>query len=1423
MKVEGEGELPVAGPAASGKGELRGRKVEHSLPTEVSTFVREQLSSGEDLDQSLSLAAQFFSQLNGPDRLAVFCQVVRLIQSNPNVATFIFDVVPQPLLDRCCTYSDFHDLLGLNDMISREELGELFNIIPAKVWNWPLSVRCFVAMIHYFSRTPAEKLLPVIDQLPDELCDHLKGSIFVMIKAAIVVPAENLGPILRAIPLEFWAKCRDQAEMCQLLLEGNDWISKQDLAAVCQGIPKTVVAKCTNGSDVSHLVRGAAKLGDGAEIVYKMVPNALWEKCASGVECGLFLSALAEKDRDQTFSWFEVVPQEFWERCRNGSDLAHLVSGLQKLGISRFNIAMERVPPTVLQLYQKGMELGWFFQGLSELSEEHLRVIPAQFWKKAKNTSEVQKVAKTVAAIPIKTFQFLVKIIPDIVWSNAENSYQLSYFSTEVAKLDPQKLQRAVDLLPKQTWQKCSDPSQAHKVLSMACQLEGDSLSAELVAICRDGYEIARAMEVRASYLFPLIPRRIVDKHSSTLLRALPTLGENGEALLSLIPHEVWRVCQNSEDVKPLLEVIATFPLEKLRIVSQLMPARQWQLSPNTSSLSKFSTKLQSIPIEDLQATLEAIPEQLWESCQDWPMVPYLYEMISETPAQQFIATVRYLPGPLWKVCRSKDNLATLFDGVQMRLTNGFDAHTLPELLVEKCRNPGQVLELVDTAMPITRARLTAIVEAIPSRVWEKSRNAQEACCLIRGAKELPLGQLGELFDSLENLQWGEKWAPVLEAMMKQTSSVKIKAHLIVAAEHVQLDTLEQACKFWELTHDISPEHLGGIMREFNSPSREHIYKILSAFSKLSSQMREHLLSKRVKWLQQPRHILSLLTGLIGVSPEQVEVLDSPDAEWTIIGGKAISNLANLSQLASFSVDAWRVLFSEKFSNIWLNVSAHERGAFLQALPVLPADALRKVLDAMLPFSRRQGSFVIQKVFEFVKFYSEEEEAIGQILNITGKCSVRLNSTSELFSYYLRQEEVDDLMRAYLIDRLHVADQHQARYMAALITNELRQLAEEDPLMQEAIRIHILIENPGEKNPYRVYQKLTELAKQPSDIKPPCQMVYGEQARINPIQLQATAELFTLSRKDIPTGVNLEAWESLVQQLTTKVESDHLDVTVLTGRSWETLYTGMLNHAYIKSMLRFKERVLIPQAQFASIFQAILAEGSVVAQGEVFSAQEQMLLKVASGIQHCSSGKREGIALTYAQLNPKFKLKKKVEVTRSGPEAVAELAKEQICSMAQGVLIAQFSGIDSFAQEVTEDKHIKQGVHQSLYLKNLLGSQVGLLHEVIIDLHAETIYNRLLAKSRDEVLNVFYRYFTPEHLVNEVHKQLSEQLALQSDEPNWRLFNSLMALGELGRVDTDEAALERRSTEWEYNEDEIPTRLTEIGALHLLRAIGYIN
>lgn len=180
---------------------------------------------------------------------------------------------------------------------------------------------------------------------------------------------------------------------------------------------------------------------------------------------------------------------------------------------------------------------------------------------------------------------------------------------------------------------------------------------------------------------------------------------------------------------------------------------------------------------------------------------------------------------------------------------------------------------------------------------------------------------------------------------------------------------------------------------------------------------------------------------------------------------------------------------------------------------------------------------------------------------------------------------------------------------------------------------------------------------------------------------------------------------------------------------------------------------------------------------EVLSPREYRVLLIADFLQNCPSGQNEGLFQLDLFLEQFRKDKKDrtstAEVSFSKSSALDvedEIVKRKqfIESYLSDVFANQefivndlMSAVNSFTRELISENSFEQIVHQSLYLKNLIGSSLGLQHTLAFDPYIKWIDSSLRSKSKEEVMRVFCKHYGP-IFFNKVKEAINEALKKDS-------------------------------------------------------------
>ncbi|NGX59804.1 MAG: hypothetical protein KR126chlam3_00961, partial [Chlamydiae bacterium] len=377
----------------------------------------------------------------------------------------------------------------------------------------------------------------------------------------------------------------------------------------------------------------------------------------------------------------------------------------------------------------------------------------------------------------------------------------------------------------------------------------------------------------------------------------------------------------------------------------------------------------------------------------------------------------------------------------------------------------------------------------------------------------------------------------------------------------------------------------------------------------------------------------------------------------------------------------------------------------------------------------------------------------------------------------------------------------------------------------------------GPKNPYTIHKKLVALSQEEISFTPPEFEVEGQTVAfdLKTFQRGAIQEVF---RKDLPE-VKPDALKEFTKNLDDRLEmlgeadrekvleaieklTASFKIDPRTGRplrdpatgepieeslSLDALKAGSLDSDTLHSLISSEGNpVDITRAYFFVIMGYIQSQPNELTGEELLTTREKMLVQMGSLITHCSSGKKDGIFRFYHSLVPS---EYKISFVQPTDLPEEQRVKKVVQSVVESELAKQFS--DTFIQQLLGlEGPVAQPPHQNTYVKNLIGPIVGLPHKLIFDPHTGLLYDELIDKTREEVLNVFYQRFTADGLVKALQRNVVNRITAPESEADKTLYSDI------------EKMLPGVEGIWGLDE-ESNVVLTPLGALALLKQAGYIQ
>jgi len=142
----------------------------------------------------------------------------------------------------------------------------------------------------------------------------------------------------------------------------------------------------------------------------------------------------------------------------------------------------------------------------------------------------------------------------------------------------------------------------------------------------------------------------------------------------------------------------------------------------------------------------------------------------------------------------------------------------------------------------------------------------------------------------------------------------------------------------------------------------------------------------------------------------------------------------------------------------------------------------------------------------------------------------------------------------------------------------------------------------------------------------------------------------------------------------------------------------------------------------------------------------------------------------------------------------------QLC-LADNAMMHEMTGVSGY---------INQLAHQSLYVKNLLFSHVGMEHELQFDSNAGVLYDALVMKDLKSVFQIFCQHVNPNVIIDQVKIQFDRA----DDEKKAHLFNGF---NELTSPNIPSSLV------WNISDSDGSYQLTDDGVIELLLSCNFFS
>jgi hypothetical protein len=173
----------------------------------------------------------------------------------------------------------------------------------------------------------------------------------------------------------------------------------------------------------------------------------------------------------------------------------------------------------------------------------------------------------------------------------------------------------------------------------------------------------------------------------------------------------------------------------------------------------------------------------------------------------------------------------------------------------------------------------------------------------------------------------------------------------------------------------------------------------------------------------------------------------------------------------------------------------------------------------------------------------------------------------------------------------------------------------------------------------------------------------------------------------------------------------------------------------------------------------------------------ERLCRFLAFVRNCDLNQNNAIQLSYMELPRECRMRANRDIAQTDE---AELpALRALYEAVQSVILSHFSAESMFVRlacEAQVDEDIEQTAHQTDYLKSAAGDLVGLPDATKFDVNGQVIEPSLLKMSRSEMIHLYYKHFSLDHLLKSVKTALDSQICEQNVSGKHTLYPSLICV-----------------------------------------------
>lgn len=404
---------------------------------------------------------------------------------------------------------------------------------------------------------------------------------------------------------------------------------------------------------------------------------------------------------------------------------------------------------------------------------------------------------------------------------------------------------------------------------------------------------------------------------------------------------------------------------------------------------------------------------------------------------------------------------------------------------------------------------------------------------------------------------------------------------------------------------------------------------------------------------------------------------------------------------------------------------------------------------------------------------------------------------------------------------------------------------EDHDIVQNAIRKKIVLSQPltDPKNPWRIWGEMLNRRAIPADfdaVTPPHKVVAGKNVTLNPAHIARFSQGFSIDEKSVPsiapTHVH-DLLEDLEARLTPglRAEIEGMQDPPVSFAGLKLRALGASGRSFLTTTLNGKKNSL-STARLMCVLNHLHTFDAHNGTPEKLSSRDARLVQILLNLRNCNTGQNTDLEELYNNLPVDFKYTVTSNLfdwdyisadERRGYSFLMQTVGEGAFQAfgENNALMRRICGLpESGLNEEGKPINIAELTHQTKYVLNFIGRDVGANHPDSFPHNAELFYEHMLSFEKTPLIKMYYDYIWESgSMIDFFRRKINEAVKPLDTNTSSNSSSSPATGGLFTAIDSLRPGHMSVSDMWDVDDETYVTTLTDEGLVALLLKAGILQ